>query len=253
MFLFALFIPISACTQQKAVPVRIAVAANMQFAIDSLITDFHKETGINCELVIGSSGKLTAQIKAGAPYDIFVSADMRYPQELYKSGLTTVRPKIYAYGTLVMWSLKKTGSLTVGYLNSSEVAHIAVADEKLAPYGAAAMQYLEAVSMKEELKRKFVVAQSISGVNQYITTHNAEVGFTAKSVLLSPEMKGKGSWISIPENYYEPLAQGAVIISHEDATAKQQKNVKEFYQYLFSESAHRILKSYGYEIKKGIK
>lgn len=250
LFLLSVLIVITACNKQENLPLRIATAANMQFAMEALVDDFEKKTEISCEIITGSSGKLTAQIKAGAPYDIFASADMEYPNELSKNGLTTDAPKVYAYGTLVLWTTEKTDSLSVSYLNSDRVKHIAVADEKLAPYGAAAMQYLEATGMKERLKDKFVFAQSISGVNQYITSKTAEAGFTAKSVVVSPEMKATGCWIAIPQTYYDPIAQGAVLLKQNEASKKSVNNAKQFYNYLFSDKAQIILNQYGYYTKK---
>ena len=93
------------CTSKKKEYISIATAANMQFAMKEITKSFTEKTGINCEIMVSSSGKLTAQIKEGAPYDIFVSADMKFPNELYNSGFTATKPEIYAHGKLVMWTL----------------------------------------------------------------------------------------------------------------------------------------------------
>jgi molybdate transport system substrate-binding protein len=224
---------------------RIAVAANAQFVAKVLAQEFKKQSGIEAELIISSSGKLTTQIEQGAPFDVFLSADMKYPQELYSKQLTTDKPKVYAYGTLVMWaksSINLTGGLKA--LTSPAVKKIAIANAALAPYGEAAEQAMERSNLLSKLKPKLVYGESIAQVNQYFITGAAEVAFTAKSVVLDPAQKNKGKWVEVNANLYQPIAQGVVMLKSSAGTDKTQ--AKKFYQFLFSAKAKQIFKAYGY-------
>lgn len=227
------------CGQLHENSITIATSANMQFAMTELAEEFESETGIKCDLVISSSGKLTAQIMEGAPYDIFVSADMKYPQEIADKKLSVTSPKVYAYGKLVLWSYKDNTSLSLNSLLSKSTNHIAIANVKTAPYGKAAEEFLFQMKIYETVKDKLVFGESISQVNQFITSKSAELGFTAKSSVLSPKMKNKGSWIEIDKKLYSPIQQGVVQLNNKEYSEK-------FYNFLFSEEAKEILEKYGY-------
>lgn len=237
------------CCQQKVgnieEKITIATAANMQFAIKELTEEFAKKTGIKCDLVISSSGKLTAQIKEGAPFDILVAANMKYPEEIFNSGLAEMPPKVYAYGKLVLWSMVDGIMPSIESLNSEGIQHIALANPKIAPYGAAAIEVLSHYNLAEMVEPKLVYGESISQTNQFITTQSAEVGFTALSVVLSPKIKGKGQWVALEEGTYTPIQQGVVVVSRKNV---DQANTQKFYDYLFSEEAKRILKAFGYAV-----
>ncbi len=226
--------------------VTLAVAANMQFAMRALTHVFARETGIECDMIISSSGKLTAQIKAGAPYDLFVSADMKYPEALYKSGFGLEEPKIYAYGKLVLWSMDRDMKPSLAILKTEAVKHIACANPKTAPYGEAAVQVLKYYGLYDLVKHKLVYGESISQTNQFIVSESAELGFTAKSVVLSPDLKGSGSWIAIDPDSYAPIAQGVIVIKRNHAEVS---NALKFYHFLFSIEAKKILENFGYTVK----
>jgi molybdate transport system substrate-binding protein len=236
----------TACREKQADTMKIAVAANMQFAMKELSKSFTDTSGIRCDLVVSSSGQLTAQIKAGAPYDVFVSADMKYPNELFASGNAANKPNVYAYGKLVMWSVMPGVKPSFELLRSNQISHIALANPKTAPYGVAALEALMHFRIYDEVKNKLVYGESISQTNQFIISKSAEVGFTAKSIVLSPEMKGKGNWIDISDTLYSPIAQGVVILKHND---KDNANAKKFYNFLFSGRAKDILTKFGYSVK----
>lgn len=223
---------------------QIAVAANMQFAMKDLTKKFTEQSGIECETVISSSGKLTAQIKQNAPYDVFVAADMKYPTELFKEGFTTAKPEVYANGKLVLWTMSDGVQPSVEVLKTEPIKHISIANPKLAPYGKATVEVLEHFGIYKDVKDKLVFGESISQANQFIISNAADIGFTAKSVVLSPELKGKGKWIDLDENLYSPIAQGMVIIKRDGA---ENKNAQQFYDFLFSVDAKKILQQYGYQ------
>lgn len=241
LILFILTLMCPGCQDDRKQAIVIATAANVQFAMDELIRAFSEESGTTCETVLGSSGKLTAQISEGAPFDVFVSADMKYPEELYKNGLTTGPPEIYAYGKLVLWTL----SDSLPDLTDRRVKHIAIANPKTAPYGTAAVEALKNAGILERVQDKLVYGESISQTNQFIISKTADVGFTAKSVVLSPEINGQGRWEEIDEKAYTPIAQGAVIIQQREPL---KKGAEAFYLFLFSEKAKQILQHYGYRV-----
>lgn len=244
---FIFLLSLASCQTRKPQPLIIAAAANVQFAMQELIDAFQKETGAPCEIVLSSSGKLTAQIQEGAPFHVFVSADMIYPEVLFKNGLTTGPPEIYAYGKLVLWTLAEDVEPSPEGLVSDQVRHIAIANPKTAPYGTAAIEALRHFGIFEKTEPKLVYGESISQTNQFIISKTADAGFTAKSVVLSPKMKNKGHWEDVDENAYTPIAQGAVIIQRGGEEAKNE--AREFYRFLFSEKARGILQAYGYEVK----
>jgi molybdate transport system substrate-binding protein len=241
ILLSVLVLPFAGIAQK----LRIAVAANAQFVAKVLAEEFKKQSGIEAELIISSSGKLTTQIEQGAPFDVFLSADMKYPQELYSKQLTTDKPKIYAYGTLIMWT-KSDMNLTGGLraLTSPEIKKIAIANSALAPYGEAAEQAMERSNLLSKLKPKLVYGESIAQVNQYFITGVAEVAFTAKSVVLDPAQKNKGKWVEVNPKLYQPIAQGVVMIK--SSAGVNQAQAKKFYHFLFSAKAKQIFKAYGY-------
>ncbi|WP_378178212.1 molybdate ABC transporter substrate-binding protein [Aquimarina sp. SS2-1] len=231
------------CNQPEKDVITIAAAANMQFAIEEITKTFTEQSGILCELVISSSGKLTTQIKEGAPYDIFIAANMKYPEEIYKSKLAVHAPKIHAYGQLVLWSVYDDIEPSLEILTNESLQHIALANPKTAPYGKAAIELLKNYGIYHNVKDKLVFGESIAQTNQFITSKASEIGFTAKSVVLSPKMKDTGNWVILDKKLYQPIEQGIVMIKREN---QNKKNVQQFYNFLFSPEAKEILKEFGY-------
>ena len=226
-----------------AQPLRVAVAANAQFVMIPLKAAFQKKTGVVIETIVNSSGKLTTQIQQGAPYDVFLSADMDYPRKLHEQGLTVAAPVVYAYGSLVLWTLgelKLSADLSV--LSDPAVRHIAIANPALAPYGEAAVSILTKRKLLDQVTPKLVYGESIAQVNQYILTGAAEVGFTAKSVVLDPALTKQGHWVDLPQTDYAPIAQGVVVLKR----TTQSKLAGQFVQFLRSPAARRILQQFGY-------
>ncbi len=244
LYLLGILIILSiSCKQKQDSKLTIAVASNMQFAIKELSKTFTEQTGIVCDLVISSSGKLTAQIKEGAPFDIFVSADEKYPTELFETGFTNGAPKIYGYGKLVLWSMYQDINPSLDILNTPSIRYIAMANPKTAPYGIASVEVLKKHNLYKEIQDKLVYGESISQTNQFIVSKSAEIGFTSKSVVLSSQIKNKGKWIPLSEKDYSKIAQAVVIIKQ---TYRTQKKAEKFYNFLSSISAKKILENYGY-------
>lgn len=223
----------------------IATAANAQFAMQEIEQIYEAgQDSIDIELIISSSGKLTAQIQQGAPYDLFLSADMKYPEYLFREGLAKAVPQVYAQGGLVVWSSKLSldSSNWVNTLKSAP--KIAIANPELAPYGEQAVKAFQYFGIAADLQGKLVFGESVSQTNQYILSGAVEVGLTAKSVVLSPNIDIKGSWIDIPTEAYEPIRQGLVITKY--GAEQHSGPTNAFVNYLFSEKAKAILEKYGY-------
>jgi molybdate transport system substrate-binding protein len=227
--------------------ITVAVAANAQYAMQELSRVFKKETGVTVKNVVSSSGKLTAMIKSGAPFDIFMAANMKYPKYLYKHGMTTTKPRIYAMGSLVIWTFKPiTLQDNIHVFTKSNIKSIAIPNPKNAPYGVQAINALKSVGLYNKVKSKLVYADSISQTNQYIYSKAADIGVTAKSVVLSPKMKGKGKYVMIDSKLYNPIKQGIVVLQHAKGNAAATK----FYHFLFSAKAKKIFEDFGYIVPK---
>jgi len=229
--------------------IKIAVAANVSYAIEPLKKAFneqHPDTKI--EMILGSSGKLTAQIKNGAPYELFLSANMKYPQALYDQGAAVTEPVVYAQGSLAYLSVKEQNlSKGMALLMENNISKIAIANPKTAPYGVAAQEALTNAELYDVLKEKFVYGESISQTVTYATTA-ADIGFIAKSSLFSPQMAQfkKGiNWSEVDESLYTPIDQGMVILKKGEDNAE----VKAFYDFMLSDKAREILKTFGYKVE----
>lgn len=219
----------------------IATAANMQFAMAQLTQIFTQETGIACEVIPASSGKLTAQIAAGAPYDVFVSADLAYPATLCKKGYALDTPKTCAFGQLVVWFRKGQKPEQLHHISPK---HVALANPETAPYGKAAKQTLQALGLDSLWQSKLVYGESISQVNQFVSTGVADMGFTAKSAVL--HLSHKGAWRAIPDSLYSPIRHGAVVLKGGRA---KRVHARQFYDFLFSQKAKEILHKFGYSVE----
>src|SRR5215217_1536747 len=187
-----LFISIANSIAQS---VRVAAAANLQSVIGALKADFKKETGITIQPIVGPSGKLVAQIKNGAPFDVFLSADMDFPEVLYTSGFATKKPIAYAYGKLVICSRQNIGFVNwERELLAPVVKKIVIANPDVAPYGFAAKEALQGQGIFDDVQAKLVFGESIAQVNTYITTGVVDVGFTTKALINDPANKTKLYW-----------------------------------------------------------
>ena len=226
--------------------INIAVAANVSYAIDDLKKEFNKQyPKTKVRVTLGSSGKLTAQIKNGAPYTLFMSANMNYPQYLYKEGIAITKPVIYAKGGLAILSNKKQDfTQGIKLVENKKIKKIAVANPKTAPYGIATVQALKNAGVYEKIKSKFIYGESISQTVSYAVTA-ADIGFIAKSSLYSPRMSKykKGiNWVEVDPTLYTPISQGIVILKN----GKNNSEVDAFYRFILSQKAKEILEKFGY-------
>jgi len=229
----------------NAAPLTVAVAANVKYAFDDLAVEFKKDTGIEVQGVFSSSGKIATQVKNGAPFDVFISADTEFPEALYKDGLAATQPRIYAYGVLVLWTTKDFDlSKGLTLLTDAKVQKIAIANPKAAPYGRAAMQALAGGKLNAAVEPKLVYGESITQATQFIDSGAADIGFIAKSIVLAPEMAGKGKWVEVPKGSYDPIAQAVVVLKHGAQT--QSGSANKFVDFLFTPKARAIFEKYGY-------
>lgn len=235
------------CLCTIAQPVRVAVAANAQFVLNKLKADFGKKTGIAVEIISGASGKLTTQIKNGAPYDLFLSADMQFADDVYAAGLALIKPRVYALGSLIVCSatdadLKNWKALVV----NKNTGKIAIAYPKLAPYGKAAEATLKHFKLYNDTSPQLVFGESISQVNTYVLKKVVAIGFTTESLVYEIPADRSFKWLRIDPSAYSPIRQGAVLLKH--AKGINYVNSKRFYDYLFSKAAQVIFKQYGYGV-----
>lgn len=224
---------------------KVAVAANLQGVIKVLAKDFKQKTGIEVDPIVGSSGNLSAQIKNGAPFDLFLSADMNFPETLYKEGFSVKAPVAYTYGSLIICSTQNIGFENwERALLSERIKKIAIANPAIAPYGKAAEEALKLKGVLDDIQSKLVNGESIAQVNTYITTGVVDVGFTTRALIKDAEGKTTLYWKEIDPKSYTPIKQGMIIIKQ----TKENADAIKFYEYILSPAARAILKEYGYGI-----
>ncbi len=232
---------VSSNSQNKII---IAAASDLKFTLDSVIYAFSKTNKEKIDVTYGSSGKLTEQIINGAPFDIFFSADILYPQRLKQQKQTSSAIYHYATGRLVIWS-KKIDPRENGMqsLLDPGVKKIAIANPLHAPYGKRAIESLTYYQMAETLKSKLVYGENISQAAQFASTGAADIGIIALSIALSPNMKKEnGRYFLIPEDSHQPLIQGAVITLH----GRENKLAAAFFEFIKSDETAKILSHFGF-------
>ncbi len=236
------------CVNLHPKEITVAVAANVSYAIDELKREFEKNhPGIQVREILGSSGKLSAQIKNGAPYGVFMSADTAYPERLYDEGLGAEKPKTYARGALAILSTKKRDmSKKFDIFSESDIRRIAIPNPKTAPYGKAAFQALKKSDIYEKIKKKLVFAESVSQTVAYTVTA-ADIGIVAKSSLYSPKMssyKKEVNWTDVNGSLYKAIDQGILLLKY----GEKDPDYRAFYDFILSEKAKKIFTRYGYMI-----
>ncbi|WP_446809752.1 molybdate ABC transporter substrate-binding protein [Methylomonas sp. 2BW1-5-20] len=224
----------------------VAVAANFTKPMTEIAEAFEKASGHSAKLSFGSSGKFVAQFENGAPFEVFLSADDKSPLKLEQSGLTVAGSRFtYAIGKLVLWSnspgyVDQQGQI----LHKGDFKHLALADPKLAPYGAAAVEVLQKQGLLEKLQPLFVQGENIAQTHQFISTGNAELGFVALSQVIDNGKIGSGSGWIVPENLHSPILQDAVLLK----TGAENPAAQALLEFLKSPPAMAIIEKYGYAL-----
>lgn len=229
--------------------INIAVAANVSYAMEELKAVFaetHPDTKVL--VTLGSSGKLTAQIKNGAPYGLFMAANMKYPETLYADGIAVTGPVVYAQGALAYLSARPVDfSKGIALVADAAIRKIAIANPKTAPYGKAAVEAMRKGGVYDAAVPKLVYAETISQTVAYAITA-ADIGFIAKSSLYSPKMarfKEGVNWAAIDPKLYTPIKQGIVLLKNGSGNAEY----RAFYDFMLGARAGAILKRYGYIVE----
>lgn len=227
----------------QAQTVKVAAAADLRFAMDEVVKQFKLlNSQADIEVIYGSSGNAFTQISNGAPFDIYFSADITYPQKLKEARLTITEPKLYAIGRLVLWSSTKDVSKGVEGLTLAPKAQIAIANPNHAPYGKRAIETMQFYKIYDRVKPQLIYGENISQVAQFCLTGNAEVGILALSLVLAPPMACKGKYVLIDEKSHKPLKQGYVLLKQ----AKNNKTAFAFAEYIETKPARDILEKYGF-------
>jgi len=245
-------VAVSSCplivSSARAEETLVAVAANFAEVIDELKPLFRKSTGHTLQSTTGSTGKLYAQIKEGAPFHILLSADEKTPERMEKEQLAVAGSRFtYAIGKLTLWSVDEGRITSDGQaaLKAGDVRHIAIANPDLAPYGVAARETLQSLELLDFLKPKIVMGQNIGQTHSMVATGNAQLGFVALSAVLSPREKTKGSRWDVPQNLFTPIRQDAVLLN---AGAKNEAAIA-FMKFLKTPDARTVIERYGYGIE----
>jgi len=231
-FLFFLFFVFT-----FAKDIYVAACANVTYVMPDIIASFNKSyPNVKVNLIISSSGKLTAQLLHGAKYDVFVSADTKYPNFLYQKHIAITPPKVYAKGKLVLFSLRNISDNAL-----LKADKIAIANPKTAPYGEAAVEYLKNSAIYNQVKNKLIYAPSVAGAFLY-TLKGADIGIIAKSLVYSDKIKNlRFYYKDLSTDKYSPINQSACLIS-------DSKEAREFFDFLYSPKAKKIFAKYGYVV-----
>ncbi|QYF95360.1 molybdate ABC transporter substrate-binding protein [Massilia sp. PAMC28688] len=230
----------------RAEPLVVAAASDLTYSIGELADAFRKQApGVELKTSLGSSGNFFAQIKNGAPFHVFLSADMMYPQRLAAEGaadgatLTT-----YAIGRLALWTLDPRFDLRQGMavFRDARLARVAIANPQVAPYGMAARAALQHHGVWDAVSGKLVLGENIAQTAQFVQTGNAQVGVVSYATVLAPRLKGVGSYYLVPQAGLAPIEQGAILT----ARGKGHPAAARFMQFLHSPTARAILQRHGF-------
>jgi len=220
-------------------PLRIAAAADLEPVLPPILAQFEQATGIHAEATYQASAMLTTEIENGAPFDLFLSADLSYPKHLIDAGLAdaagsadSTTPITYANGRLVLWE-RKDAHLpppSLELLRSPALKRLAIANPDRAPYGRAAVAALQSLGLYDTLKPRIVTAENIAQAAQFVDSANADAGLISLTSALTPRLSADGAYFVLPRDLYPPIEQGAVIVS----STRQRAAVHKFLDFLLS-------------------
>lgn len=223
LILFALGFPALVPAQAK---LRVAAAADMEPVLPPILQDFERQSGVRVEATYQASAALTAQIQNGAPFDVFLSADIGYPQRLIEAGSAAgPTPLVYARGTLVLWTRKdgRFPSPSLDVLRSPGLKRLAIANPERAPYGRAAVAAMKKLGLYEQLQGRLATAENIAQAAQFVDSGNADAGLISMTSAMTPRLSASGSAFIIPRDLYPPIEQGAVVLKRTEQRDAAQK------------------------------
>jgi molybdate transport system substrate-binding protein len=225
----------------------VAAASDLKFALEEIAANYKVDKGQEVKLVFGSSGVLWQQVKNGAPFGLFMSADEAYVDDLYKNGLTIDKGTLYAIGGIVL--LQKKGS-PIKLANDKDTLikaiqaakKIAIANPEHAPYGRAAKEYFTSLGVWDQAKPKLVFGENISQATTFALTGSADFAISALSLAISPQVQAQSTYVLIPDHLHQPLKQRMVLLNNKLPSAK------DFYDYLQEPKAKQVMTRYGFTI-----
>ena len=238
-----------AATPLRAAQIRVAAAADLRFAMDEIVSLFEKSNpGDTVEVSYGSSGKFYAQIRNGAPFDLFFSADIELPKKLVDEGLAAPEVVPYALGRIVVWRPDRDKPpLALTELALPEIRRIAIANPKHAPYGMRAVEALKAAEVWNNVESRLVYGENIAQTAQFVQTGNADAGIIALSLALAPAFVGSGSHTLIPADLHQPLRQGFVILKR----GEDKVQTRNFAAFFATGTVRKIMTRYGFSLPDG--
>lgn len=228
--------------------VAVAAAADLVFCLEELDAAFEKShPDVKIQVTSGSSGNFFAQIQHGAPFDVFLSADMSYPRQLADAGLADKASlSTYAVGRIVLWTAKPGVDVTRGLavLGEASIQKVAIANPEHAPYGRAAKAAMEHEKLWDALQTKLVLGENIAQTLQFVQSGNADAGLVALSLVSAPKLAGQGKYYEVPESFYPRLEQGAVLTLR----GAEKPAARAYLQFLLSAEARPVLDRYGFSL-----
>jgi molybdate transport system substrate-binding protein len=228
---------LAGCGRRHEAHLTVAAAADLQFALNEIAEEFRaSHPGVDLRVVYGSSGNFYTQIQNGAPFDLFLSADVEYAKRLAARSDAVFQ---YAVGRIVVWVPPGSRLDPAAALRDPELRHLAIANPEHAPYGRAAVAALQSMGLYDVLKLKLVLGENIAQTFQFAQTGAADAGIVALSLVMAPQARGEGRYWEIPQSSYSPLEQGGVLLH--DTTA-----AREFRDALLSPGGRRTLARYGF-------
>lgn len=230
----------------RAAEVRVAVASNFATPMEHIVALFQKESGHTVKVSLGASGKLYSQIKGGAPFDVFLSADEELPKQLMQDGLAVGGSRfVYATGRLVLWSAQPGLVDDKGaVLNKGNFKMLAIANPRFSPYGVAAKETLTKLTMWNAIQEKLTKGENVTQTYQLAATENADLAFIALSQVMRDGKVTEGSWWLVPPEMHQPIRQSAVLLSR----SKDPEAAKAFLAFLKGEKARVVMRGFGYEL-----
>lgn len=235
-----------AATRASAETLYIAAASNLVYCLEELNSQFKKQyPNLEIKVTTGASGNFFAQIQQNAPYEVYLSADVIYPQQLVDKQLADAKTlSIYARGQAVLWTNNKNIDLNQGLsvLTQTNIKRIAIANPEHAPYGQAAKAALQQAKMWQAIQPKLVLGENIAQTLQFVQTQNADVGVVALSLLRAPQLAGQGQYWLIPTHFYPPLEQAMVVTKR----GKNNPLAYDYLKFIKSPPAQKILADYGF-------
>jgi molybdate transport system substrate-binding protein len=225
----------------------VAGASDLQFALEEIAAAFKTDTGNEVRLSMGSSGNFARQIRQGAPFEMYLSADEGFVFDLHRDGFARDEGDLYAIGRIVVIApsgspLKPDEDLAnlEAMLAEGAISRFAIANPEHAPYGRAAKEALITRGLWDAVEPRLVLGENVSQAAQFATSGNAEGGIIAYSLALSPQVSALGEWTLLPEEWHEPLRQRMVLLPHAGAVAEA------FYAYMQAPVARTIFRRYGF-------